>query len=185
MGIKAGVKFIVDMIKNGHLEKKADNNVMDANFVAGKLGCILEGSWAWSGFEKAGIDFTVNRLPKLNGKWSRPFVGVQGFVINSASPNRELAKDFLENYLLTDEGLKEVNDDRALGASALKSFQEQISKNPRVAATMANAEVGDLMPSVPEMSRFWYSFQSALKYSANGRQTVDDALQTAAMRISQ
>ena len=98
---------------------------------------------------------------------------------------RELAKDFLENYLLTDEGLKEVNDDRALGASALKSFQEQISKNPRVAATMANAEVGDLMPSVPEMSRFWYSFQSALKYSANGRQTVDDALQTAAMRISQ
>lgn len=127
----------------------------------------------------------MNRLPKLNGKWSRPFVGVQGFVINSASPNRELAKDFLENYLLTDEGLKEVNDDRALGASALKSFQEQISKNPRVAATMANAEVGDLMPSVPEMSRFWYSFQSALKYSANGRQTVDDALQTAAMRISQ
>ena len=86
---------------------------------------------------------------------------------------------------VTDEGLKEVNDDRALGASALKSFQEQISKNPRVAATMANAEVGDLMPSVPEMSRFWYSFQSALKYSANGRQTVDDALQTAAMRISQ
>ena len=41
------------------------------------------------------------------------------------------------------------------------------------------------MPSVPEMRRFWYSFQSALKYSANGRQTVDDALQTAAMRISQ
>ena len=73
----------------------------------------------------------------------------------------------------------------ALGAAALKSFQEKLAENPRVAATMANAEVGDLMPSVPEMSRFWYSFQSALKYSANGRQTVDDALETAAMRISQ
>ncbi|MBQ1873018.1 MAG: maltose/maltodextrin ABC transporter substrate-binding protein MalE [Succinivibrionaceae bacterium] len=184
-GSKAGVKFIVDMIKNGHLEKKADNNVMEANFTGGKLGCILNGSWSWSGYEKAGIDFSVNRLPKLSGKWSRPFVGVQGFVINSASPNRELARDFLENYLLTDEGLKDVNDDKALGAAALKSFQEKLAENPRVAATMANAEVGDLMPSVPEMSRFWYSFQSALKYSANGRQTVDDALETAAMRISQ
>ena len=173
------------MIKNGHLEKKADNNVMEANFTGGKLGCILNGSWSWSGYEKAGIDFSVNRLPKLSGKWSRPFVGVQGFVINSASPNRELARDFLENYLLTDEGLKDVNDDKALGAAALKSFQAQVGKDARVAATMENAQGGDPMPSVPEMSRFWSSFQTALKNATTGRQTIDEALDTAAKRIAQ
>ena len=67
----------------------------------------------------------------------------------------------------------------------LRSFQRMLKSDPVVSVTLENARDGDLMPSVPEMSRFWYSFQSALKYSANGRQTVDDALETAAMRISQ
>ena len=42
--------------------------------------------------------------------------------INAASPNKELAKEFLENYLLTDEGLEAVNKDKPLGAVALKSY---------------------------------------------------------------
>lgn len=167
------------------MDKGADYGVMEANFSKGKLGCILNGPWSWSNYDQAKIDFSVNKLPKLNGKWSRPFVGVQGFVINAASPNKDLAVDFLENYLLTDEGLKDVNDDKALGAAALKSFQAQVGKDARVAATMENAQGGDPMPSVPEMSRFWSSFQTALKNATTGRQTLDEALDTAAKRIAQ
>jgi maltose/maltodextrin transport system substrate-binding protein len=184
-GAKAGVKFLVDLIQNKHMDKGADYGVMEANFSKGKLGCILNGPWSWSNYDQAKIDFSVNKLPKLNGKWSRPFVGVQGFVINAASPNKDLAVDFLENYLLTDEGLKDVNDDKALGAAALKSFQAQVGKDARVAATMENAQGGDPMPSVPEMSRFWSSFQTALKNATTGRQTIDEALDTAAKRIAQ
>ena len=184
-GAKAGVKFLVDLIQNKHMDKGADYGVMEANFSKGKLGCILNGPWSWSNYDQAKIDFSVNKLPKLNGKWSRPFVGVQGFVINAASPNKDLAVDFLENYLLTDEGLKDMNDDKALGAAAIKTFQAQVGKNPRVATTIENAQNGDLMPSVPEMSRFWSSFQTALKNATSGRQSVDEALDTAAKRVVQ
>lgn len=41
------------------------------------------------------------------------------------------------------------------------------------------------MPSVPEMSRFWSSFETALKNVTSGRQGVDEALDTAAKRIVQ
>ena len=183
-GARAGMKYLVDMIKNDHIEKGADYGVMEAKFSKGQVGCIVNGPWAWSNYDQAKVDFSVNRLPKLNGQWSRPFVGVLGFVLNAASPNKDLAVDFLENYLLTDEGPKDMNDDKALGAAAL-NFQAQVGKNPRVATTIENAQNGDLMPSVPEMSRFWSSFQTALKNATSGRQSVDEALDTAAKRVVQ
>jgi maltose/maltodextrin transport system substrate-binding protein len=48
---------------------------------------------------------------------------------------------------------------------------------------MENAKMGDIMPSVPEMNRFWSSLQTALKNATTGRQSVDDALSTAEVRI--
>ena len=48
-------------------------------------------------------------LPTFKGKPSKPFVGVLSAGINAASPNKELAKEFLENYLMTDQGLEAVN----------------------------------------------------------------------------
>ena len=182
-GAKKGLRFLADLVRNGHMDKGPDYAVMEENFAKGNLGCIVAGPWALGAFKDAGIDYSFNRLPKLNGKRARPFVGILGFTINSASPNRKLAVDFLENYLLTDEGLKEVNDDRPLGASALKSFQKILSSDPVVAAAIENAKEGDLMPSVPEMSKFWPAFSNALKNATTGRQSADEALDAAAERI--
>jgi len=184
-GAKMGVQFIADLIKNGHMEKGVDYGVMDAAFNKGTVAMIINGPWSWDNMQKSGIDYGVAPLPTLNGKPAKAFVGVLGATINAASPNKDLAIEFLENYLLTDEGLKAVNDDKAIGASALKSFQASLEKDPRIQATMANARNGEPMPSVPEMVRFWSSFETALKNVTTNRQTVDEALDTAARRIVQ
>lgn len=68
-------------------------------------------------------------------------------------------------------------------AAALRSFQRMLKSDPVVSVTLENARDGDLMPSVPEMSRFWSSFETALKTATTDRQSVDDALNTAARRI--
>nr|VUD27862.1 maltose ABC transporter periplasmic protein [Salmonella sp. NCTC 7297] len=47
-----------------------------------------------------------------------------------------------------------MNKDKPLGAVALKSFQEQLAKDPRIAATMDNAQKGEIMPNIPQMSAF-------------------------------
>jgi maltose/maltodextrin transport system substrate-binding protein len=154
---------------------------MESSFVAGKVGCIINGAWAWGQYNK--VNYSVNPFPTLDGNPGKPFVGVLGMTINQASPNKDLAKEFLLNYLLTDAGLKEVNDDKPLGAAALKSFEDKLESDPRIAVTMSNAKMGDVMPSVPEMNRFWSSLQTALKNATTGRQSVDDALKTAEERI--
>ncbi len=188
-GAKLGVNFLVDLIKGGHMEKGVDYGVMDSSFVNGKVACIINGPWSWGNYDTKKMNITVNAIPSLNGKTAHPFVGVQGMTINAASPNKDLAKEFLEKYLLTDEGLQAMNDDKALGVAALNSFEKKLEADPkngsRIAATMANAKVGEPMPNVAEMNRFWSSFATALTNSTKGRQTVDEALSTAERRIEQ
>ena len=119
----------------------------------------------------------------MNGKVAKPFVGVLGLVINKASPNKELADRFIQEYLLTDEGYEEVNNDIFLGASALLSYESKLEKDPRVLTLMENVKIGVLMPNIPEMYVFWSSLSSAFKSAVSGKQSVDDALKTAEERM--
>ena len=156
---------------------------MEAQFTKGKAACIINGPWGWPNYDQAKVDFSVYKLPKLAGKDSKAFVGVTAMALNSASPNKDLAVQFLEEYLLTDAGLDAVNNDKSLGVAALNSFQAKLDKDPRIAATKVNASNGDPMPAVPEMSKFWSSFETALKNITSGRQSVDEATSVAAKRI--
>lgn len=182
-GAKAGMQFISDLITKGYMEKGADYGVMEAQFTKGKAACIINGPWSWPNYDGAKVDFSVYKLPKLGGQPAKAFVGVTALAINAASPNKELATEFIENYLLTDEGLEAVNNDKALGVVALNSFQAKLDKDPRIASTKENAANGEPMPSVPEMNKFWSSFETALKNVCSGRQGVNEAADTAAKRI--
>lgn len=127
-GAKAGLTFLVDLIKNKHMNADTDYSIAEAAFNKGETAMTINGPWAWSNIDKSKVNYGVTLLPTFKGKPSKPFVGVLSAGINAASPNKELAKEFLENYLMTDQGLEAVNNDKPLGAVALKSFQEKLEK---------------------------------------------------------
>ncbi|MDF7658825.1 maltose/maltodextrin ABC transporter substrate-binding protein MalE [Erwiniaceae bacterium L1_54_6] len=183
-GAKAGMQFLVDQVKAKTLNADTDYSIAEAAFNKGQTAMTINGPWAWSNIDKSGINYGITLLPTLKGKPSKAFVGVLSAGINAASPNKELAKEFLENYLLTDAGLEAVNKDKPLGAVALKSFQQQLEKDPRIAATMSNAQNGDIMPNIPQMSAFWYAMRTATLNALSGRQTVDAALKDAKARLT-
>ncbi|WP_301098038.1 maltose/maltodextrin ABC transporter substrate-binding protein MalE [Otariodibacter sp.] len=180
---QTGLQFVVDLVNKKVINADMDYSVAEASFNKGNTALTINGPWSWANIEKSGINYGVAVLPTLNGKPSKPFVGVLSAGINSASPNQDLAKEFLENYLLTDDGLETVNNDVALGAVALKSYQAKLATDPRIAATMQNAENGEIMPNIPQMSRFWYSEKAAINSAVTGRQSVKDALDEAKAKI--
>ncbi|WP_313571864.1 maltose/maltodextrin ABC transporter substrate-binding protein MalE [Pantoea piersonii] len=183
-GAKAGMQFLVDQVKAKTLNADTDYSIAEAAFNKGQTAMTINGPWAWSNIDKSGINYGVTLLPTLNGKPSKTFVGVLSAGINAASPNKELAKEFLENYLLTDAGLDAVNKDKPLGAVTLKSFQQTLEKDERIAATMNNARSGDIMPNVPQMAAFWYAMRTATLNALSGRQSVDAALKDAQARLN-
>lgn len=77
-----------------------------------------------------------------------------------------------------------VNNDVPLGAVANKEFMDELSSNPNIAATFENAQLGEPMPSVPAMGAFWSSMGPALQNITSGRQPVEDAMNSAAQRIT-
>lgn len=183
-GAKQGARVLVELIEKGVMPKGADYSVAEAAFNKGESAMMISGPWAWSNIEKSGIDFGVAPIPAINGEPGKPFVGVMAATLNAASPNKDLAVEFLENYLLEVEGLKTVNADVPLGAVANEAYMEELSSNPHIKATFENAQMGEPMPNVPEMGTFWSSMAAALTNITSGRQTVDAALDDAAKRIT-
>lgn len=182
-GSKAGVQVIKDMIDSGAMPAGVDYGVMDAALNKGETAMVINGPWAWSNLEASGINFGVAPVPSVGGNPSKSFVGVLGAVLNASSPNKDLAIEFIENYMLTDAGLKAINDDTALGAVASVSFAAAIAGDANIAATLANAQNGVPMPSNPEMGKFWGAMGPALTAVTTGQSSVEEALDDAAARI--
>ncbi|WP_413112289.1 maltose/maltodextrin ABC transporter substrate-binding protein MalE [Thaumasiovibrio sp. DFM-14] len=183
-GAKRAMAFVKGMVDSGVISADTDYSVAEGGFNQGNVAMTINGPWAWSNIDAAGINYGVTTLPKLSGNPSKPFVGVLTAGISTASPNQDLAIEFIENYLLTNEGLRSVNDDVALGAVALKSFQDELAADPRIAATMDNAMHGEIMPNIPQMSAFWYAEKAAIGNVITGRQSIEDALNTVAERMT-
>jgi maltose/maltodextrin transport system substrate-binding protein len=181
-GAIAGATVLKGLIDSGIMPAGVDYGVMDGAMAKGEVAMVLNGPWSWSGYKAAGIDIGVAPIPTVNGKVSPPFLGVYSAAVNAASPNTDLAVEFIENYMLTDEGLAAWNANGDLGALAdISSGAAQ--NDPLVAATLANAATGIPMPSNPEMGAFWSAMQPALTSITTGAAEPKAALEDAAKRI--
>lgn len=183
-GALKGAELLTRMIKEGVMPKGAGYADMEAGVNQGKIAMMINGPWSWDNLRKSKINFGVAKIPTVTGKKATPFVGVLGAMISKASPNRDVAVEFIENYMLSVKGLKTINDDVPLGTPASKTFFAELRSDPNIQATMASAQDGYPMPNNPEMGRFWSSMQSALQNMTEGRQSPKEALDAAAKRIT-
>ena len=131
---------------------------------------MISGPWDWPNLMKSGIDFGVVPMPGTNGNLGKAFIGVQVAYINRSSPNRDLAKEFLEKYAFTKESLYALDHLKPIGIPAMISLYDELSQNNPLLGEMKRcAEAGEVMPNIPQMGRFWTSMGAALEIATNGR----------------
>jgi maltose/maltodextrin transport system substrate-binding protein len=95
-----------------------------------------------------------------------------------------LAVEFIEGYLLQEEGLEAVDNDRALGAVTHKAFMKTLAdKNPTLGDAFKVWQTSEAMPNIPAMGAFWSNMGPAITAITQGRQSVEDSLNDAAERI--
>lgn len=181
-GAIQGGEVLAELIESGTMPAGVDYGVMDGAFANGEVAMIINGPWSWAAYEDAGIDVGVAPLPSVAGSPSTPFLGVQALALNAASPNQDLAVEFIENYLLTDENIQLWNSTGALGVPTDTSVGAA-EDDENIVQTLANAEIGVPMPSNPEMGAFWSAMEPALGNITSGATTVQQALDDAAARI--
>ncbi|WP_035053150.1 maltose/maltodextrin ABC transporter substrate-binding protein MalE [Andreprevotia chitinilytica] len=182
-GAVQGAEAIQKLIAAGAMPKTATYGEAEAAMNERRTAMTINGPWAWNNLKKSKINFGVAPIPGFGGKQGAPFVGVLGAMVASASPNKPLATEFLENYLLSMEGLKDMNAAVPLGVPANKAFYNELKNDPLIEGTMAAARAGTPMPSAPEMPRFWTAMKAALENITQGRESVQAGLDRAAKRI--
>lgn len=183
-GAVAGLEAIEAMVAAGVLLKDTSYSVMVANMIQEQLAFMITGPWEWSNLERNGIDFGVSPLPNLGGQPAQSLIGVQGLMINRASPNRDLIQEFVERYVLTPEGLRILNEDVALGVPSVRALAEEMSQDPHFKATLDSIETGVLIPNIPQMNAVWTAMAGLVADVVNDRIEAETALDSAVEKIT-
>jgi maltose/maltodextrin transport system substrate-binding protein len=182
-GAIAGAQVLLDLINHGQMPRGATYAEMESAFADGKVAMMISGPWAWDNARRTGVDFGVAPIPSFGGKPSKPFVGVLGCMITAPSQVKDIAREFIEHWLLREDALKTINADVPLGTPANKAFYAELARDPNIEATMENARRGEPIPNIPETGKFWTAMDAAMEAITQGRQSAKAALDGAAARI--
>ncbi|MGM0640464.1 MAG: maltose/maltodextrin ABC transporter substrate-binding protein MalE [Thermotogota bacterium] len=191
-GAIAGAEIIESFYEEGIIPQGANYDTMNSMFKEGLAAMILNGPWAAKEYLDAGIDygvFPVTELDLGDGDTGKPFVGVQGLMVNARSENKAFATEFVVNYLATQEGIYNfyIADPRL---PAREDVSEVIAERggpiPEdiVSAFQKAAAGGVPMPSVPEMAPVWSAMEEAILNIISGNQEVQPALDDAVNKIT-
>lgn len=177
-------------IAGGHLlQRMLRQRVLDGSltglqalnaFAEGRVAMTINGPWVWGKLEQRGIDFGVAALPHVQGGRAKPFVGVWAAAVTRFAAEPQWAAEFLEQYLLSSEGLRLLNADHPLGAVAHQQLMGELAADHRVDQTFLNAVQGQMMPNLPRMGQFWQQMGAALERMTHAEQNPQTALQQAA-----
>jgi arabinogalactan oligomer / maltooligosaccharide transport system substrate-binding protein len=181
-----GLKLIQDLTNYYKLVPPATNtNIMEGEFASGKAGMIIDGPWAVAGFKAKNVNFGVAPLPEFKtGSPMKPFIGVQGFLVNKYSKKAAVAWDLVK-YLSENAQLPLF---KAAGrVPVLKSVANSplVKANAVAQAVSQSASLGEPMPNIPAMSVVWSPMANALGTLVNGKATPAQAAADAQKAIQQ
>ncbi len=182
-----GAKLFADMIAEGLLPAGVGWDTMRALFFGGNAAMVISGPWLVADTKAAGIDYGIAPIPAItcpNGALGtpRPFIGVQGFMVNSFSKNKVLAFDFLLNYIATTDTMLALYNRNPRPPAHLPTFA-LVASDPDIAAFGTQGAFGIPMPNIPEMASVWGAWADAQSLIANGQATPEEALKEAVAKI--
>ena len=166
--------------ESGLLSKSSNYDFVQ--WYAGKAPYMITGPWNLANVKKSGIPYAIAAVPPVGGTLSRPFVGVNGFMMSKFATNKIVARRFLTQVVGTDDfqiALYKLGD----RLPALKTAAAKVADNKDVASFGNYGATGTPMPNIPQMNAVWDSWGNAWKNVADGKQSAKDAFAQAATNI--
>ena len=187
-GSRQGMVLLQRLVDEGVIPRTTTYAESEAAMNEGRVAMTINGPWAWNNLRKSRLRVAAFPLPRLSRAApspGRPMVGVPGAMITTTSRHPVLAAEFIERWLLSPAGLKAMHAHVPLGVPAdLALLEELRTGDVLVAGTQAAAALGEPMPNIPEMARYWTAMNAAVQGITQGRESVDEALRRARSRVA-
>jgi maltose/maltodextrin transport system substrate-binding protein len=180
--IKA-VSFLNKVINDGIIPASTDRSIAFNKMKEGKLAMTIDGPWAIEELKKAKINYGIAKIPSYLNNAAKPFVGSHGFFIRRSSKNIDLAKELIEKYLVSKEGIIALYKEDPRGPSRADSLNELSKDNEDLVSFFNSAKDGIPMPNIPQMGAVWGAMGSALNLIFHNREGVKEALEIAVNQI--
>jgi maltose/maltodextrin transport system substrate-binding protein len=181
-GAITGGNLIKRMYDEGIMKPGDNYQIMDSLFKDGLAGMIINGPWAIKDIQSAGIDYGVAAIPSIEGFNAKPFIGVQGFMINSKSPNHLFALEFLANFLSQKEIMYKLYQADPRIPTRLDVL-EMVKDQTDIIAFGESAKYGTPMPNIPAMNAVWSAMAGALTQIINNLSSPEQALKEAVDKV--
>ena len=178
-GTKAGFNFVASF--KGAMPAGVDYGIADTLFKEGKAAMIINGPWSVADYKKAGVDYGIATLPKINssGKPASPFVGVKTLMLGAYAQNQALAVDVMKFFSNQANQTTMVLGTGEIPANKLALADPQVQAISDIAGFGAQVKNGVPLPNTPFMSALWDPVAKALEAVWTGKQSVDSALSDA------
>lgn len=179
-GFLKGAEELDKLVKDKVFSSAVDYGAAADLFKKGRLAMWITGPWELSNMRASGINYGVAKIPTFDGV-SRPFIGVQGFMVSKYAKNLDLAKAFAVEFLATQEAQQAINDAKP-GISPFLPVREA-NPNADYDAFAASIADGEPMPSIPQMAAVWSSWGNAVTLIYQQKEDPDKAMKDAAQAI--
>jgi maltose-binding protein MalE len=173
------IRFVIDLRDRYRvIPAEADYDVAEALFMEGRAAAIINGPWAWAGYERAGIDFGIAPIPRVSqtGHWAAPMVAAKGYSVNVNVSDEKLpyVRDVL--MYLTGEEMQREMAQRLATIPTHRTVLESpvIQENPLLLASKAAMEKGRPMPVAPQMRQIWDGMRGPYQLVMNGAVTPEE-----------
>jgi maltose/maltodextrin transport system substrate-binding protein/arabinogalactan oligomer/maltooligosaccharide transport system substrate-binding protein len=180
-GSIAALEFASQMVVDGIMPSTSGDEAT-ALFESGDAAMLISGPWFLGRFRDAGVPFAVSPIPAgPDGNPGRPFLGVQGFMVNNLSDQVDLAVAFLTEFVATEETMIALQT--AGGRPAAWVSAAAASDDPDFPAFAEAGAVGLPMPAIPEMGDVWGAWGNAITLAIQGDLSAEEAFTTAGAEI--
>ena len=150
-------------------------------FTDGKAPYLVSGPWALGDIKKAGINYTITKIPgfgDIEGSAATPFAGVNCFYVASKGKNRAFAETLVAD-VAKDSSFAEAMFPLNELPPAQKDLVDKLkSSNPDMVTISEFAAAADPMPAIPAMSAVWQPLglaQANIVKGADPEQTMRSA----------
>ena len=167
-GMIAFGQLAKDWADEGYMNPSIDWTEAHNLFTAGEVPWIMAGPWALNQIRHSGIPYAIHNFPS-----GFPFLGVWGFVINAFSTEKELAADFLTEFMADIYPMTRLYEDYKAPPAYIPVLNT--ITDPDMVAFGQVAAFAEPMPYVPEMGCVWGPWNNALVFIMAGAKTPSEA----------
>jgi maltose-binding protein MalE len=153
--------------KEGLVSGSVSQDIMKEMFKDGKAPFAITGPWNLNDFKDAGVKFAVEPVPPINGNVTRPFVGVQGFLISAFAKNKDLATSFLTECINNKDASLKFFEAQPR-PPARKDAYDAVKSDPYIQGFGAAGIQGEAQPNIKEMGAVWEAWTKAYQSIFNG-----------------